>query len=325
MGGRLFNKSKVLFLEEYTNIREEIGKLISSSHWITPIEYLKSKISFNDIDIPVVVKDPYNFDDEFNEILAKLQPSEVSGYSILYKGAQVDFIPIAQDSLSSELLVLNIPVFHIILGKLARRYGVRLTKTGVTMTIKYDGEQETINITRTAQQTLELFQLDIARYYEGFNNVEEVFDYIMSSPYYSSEWAEAVAAHGNSKDRSNDAKYNCWTELAAYTPFKESKYSGICNIIDTMETYNITPSVKDTLEKLQDISRFKAVKRTVFNGFVIGDITGLKGKELGDFMRYVESRFLSEEDMAEFLQNVGDLGAFYKTLYTEEYEKKSND
>lgn len=84
--------------------------------------------------------------------------------------------------------------FHYLIGKLGRSARVYIVENGMYYRY-YDGEKVVGNvlITTDFEKILTFFKLDFFRFVKGFNDLDELFDFVTTSPYFrTSEFTRAT-------------------------------------------------------------------------------------------------------------------------------------
>jgi hypothetical protein len=182
-------------------------------------------------------------------------------------------------------------------GVVSRCMGFKYGHTGLSIQMKHDTYQfADIHITGDVRKALTFLGYDADRYFEGFNNLEDIFRFASSSEFFNKE----LFLFGNrnhdsrvrDKKRANYNAFLVWLEdndnIQAY-PYAEMKEHGyIVKDIFLQRLYNFFPEMKDKVaNELIKFDEWKTYKER-FNGRIVTEITGLEKLELGEFMKFIK-------------------------------------
>jgi len=310
MGGNVFDSgiTRRFQSDEYFDLAYESADLLLRHTEVTQYEIIpayREKESFGDLDLLYSTYDDKPLDSStfakmFNTDLVS-RNSEVT--SIAYKELQIDCIHIPQNQFTYALAFFSYNDFGNIASKLFRYFGLRHGHKGLYLVLR-DGDNKfgEILLTLDHNKALKFVGLDPDKFNGGFDNLEEMFDYAASSPYYSPEWyvLENISSAGRMRDKKRPTyqkflEYGknytraCRTKVLDKSVFLE-------HIFDTFpEAY---PAYKEAMQKL---AMQKFVKEK-FNGNIVSEWTGLKDKELGMFMKILKENWYFSSENIVYLQ-----------------------
>jgi len=293
MGGNVFSDgvTRRYQADEYFDLADEVGdKLlrISDVMGYEIIPAYREKESFGDCDILYstcddVPIDQFIFSTHFNTSYVS-RNSEVT--SIAYKQLQIDFIHIPQKHFDYALGFFSNNDFGNIASKLFRYFGLRHGHMGLYLVLR-DGDNKFGEVLLTLDHDLALtfIELDPTVFNSGFDNLKEMFDYAVTSPYYNPEnyLLENISSAGRIRDKKRPT-YQAFLKYGeTYTGPRAEKVIDKSVFLQKIFEFfpDAYPAYKDAMQKLA-VQKFVKEK---FNGNIVSDITGLRNKELGVFMQ----------------------------------------
>ena len=158
-----------------------------------------------------------------------------------------------------------------------------------------DNKFADVVISRNMDKIFGFIGLDYGRFLKGFVNLQDVFDFVIRSPYFSPELFSFE--NMNSIARIRDRKRATYNAFLKYIDGISSDYKVEFDkdksvYLDKIFTYfpeawaEYCSVIKD-YEKLQE-------RKAKFNGDLVREWTGLGGKELGEFMRWIRDYYAIE-------------------------------
>lgn len=215
---------------------------------------------------------------------------------------QLDFIYVPQESFKFAYHYFSFNDMGNLIGRVARRVGLKFGHDGLWY-VQRAPENDNVMLkehllTNNFDEALEHLGYDVKRYHEGFDTLEDIFKYVMTSRFY--DFNKFDLTQRNHKARIRDAKrpnYRAFLEYAQEHP--------IVNKIDDVEHYKVYHFGKfpifykeyfDVLEQHKQHQEFKSK----YNGQIVMDALEdgyniiLRGKELGVFMQSVKDVFTQD-------------------------------
>lgn len=296
MGGNLFDNNRRMdskedfndVLTKQTLLFKEITNLISP-------RLLGDKQSFGDIDL--VYDNQYT--QAIKDVLKQIgYPTHQNGTIISYQTpdlVQIDLISIPQDKIDFAVNYFSFGDHGNILGRLLKQLYLKHTFLGLKYEFKRDNGsyQRDFLLTDNYDDVLELLGLDKQQFHVGFDTQFDIFEWIYQSPFMDSKRFEFDNL--NHKNRMRDRKrkfYNSWLDFLADKPKAPSE------TFLQKERDNLThkfPMLSDNLANVEyEYNKTKAIKQK-FNGEIVSSITGLKGVELGKFMKAFKAIHTNDE------------------------------
>jgi hypothetical protein len=279
---------------------DKIGQVINHMQYANGIlrsqliESYRSKASFGDADILYSTYDNKPFS---TDAVRKIFPEskEISRNSSVisfeYDELQVDIIHVNKSEFDYALSYFSYNDLGNIIGKLAHQLGLKHGHRGLTMPIR-DGDNIVGEVVLTLRHrtTLEFLGLDADRFDAGFDTLEDIFEFVRTSKYFSPESYKLENLNTIAKMR--DKKRTTYREFLAYNeanpvinPYVKSKDKTV-HLQHIFDYFGFV-----ALEKYQSVTKDLAATRyikTRFNGDIVSKLTGYTGKGLGQFMQYLK-------------------------------------
>lgn len=308
---RRYNKEEYLKLQNYI-----ISKLKQESFFsdIGCPKYYRNKNDFGDLDIVVAVDYNYinfqnsNINKEIkNKIQALFNPNEIvindNCFSFNVNDFQIDIINSELEYFKSTIEYMNWADLGLLIGKIARKFNLKYGREGLIYKLSENSSSYIpISLTLNIKEILDFLGFDFRIYALGFDSKEDIFNFIVNSKFFNKN---IFLDQENHTDRMRNRKRKIFIE------FKE--FISNDSIIDKYSFQNkdsyldyidcCFPKVqifKQILQYENDINMKKAFKEK-FNGNIIKNLTGLKDKELGDFINYLKKDEAYKFDKLSFI------------------------
>lgn len=288
--------------EEYRRLLREVLILLDKFEPVG-IPYYKNKLSFGDMDLIVRSLQSH----EYEEILCLLgsntylRNGEVM--SVLYREMQIDIIPMKPEEVSTSLVYYSYNDLGNLMGKIFHKFGVKYGHRGLTLPVK-DGDYGLgeVVLSREAKKIFEFGGFDHQRYLCGFNDLEEIFKYVIGSTYFNADIFKYEALnHVNRRRDSKRQTYHSFLEYLANT--KDSDGYSIAEGYSTVnrgykffsdkafylpKIFHAFPEAKAEHDALLEQRKLRQAIKEKFNGNMVMEVTGLEGNSLGKFMAFLK-------------------------------------
>jgi hypothetical protein len=208
-----------------------------------------------------------------------------------FKELQIDFIHCKQEWYNYAANYYKFNDISNFVGKLARHIGLSHGHDGLHYILRDEtGDQiAKILVSTDFYSTLKLLDLDVEKFYDGFDTMEEVFLFVQASKYFNPEayFLENVSAVGRVRDRKRDS-------YKKFLEFNKSYTGPVATKVADKSIFlpMIFSAYPDLEVKIEDALKEYAYKKFVaqkFNGTLVAEITGLKDKALGVFIKHLRS------------------------------------
>jgi hypothetical protein len=201
--------------------------------------------------------------------------------------------------------------------------GLKFGHDGLSYNWRIDTYQfKNIVLLKDYNQILPVLGYDPAIYNRGFDTLEDIFRFVVSSPFFNK--AIFQLDNRNHAARIRDAKRKTYMSFLKWIECYVETIEQIENakLHDSPEGKNVwlpylfynIPDFKETYDTVNEEWKRAIEYKKRFNGYIVREITGLDGKELGKFMKYfkdneneIEQNFLlssSEDLIKEWIHQV---------------------
>lgn len=317
MGGNALSvKSTRLMKSDFDRVAHEVVSRLNTllpGNRVYAIEAYRSKTDFGDLDVLV---ESTGFDPHIaakalgavetvpngpvTSIGVRIDPLRVDVADNLF---QVDLIKMEPEAFEFASCYFRFNDLGNLLGRIAHAMGLALRHDGLVHYFR-DGDYKfrDIVLTRDFSEALAYLGYDSKRYFEGFNDLEEVFHFVTSSPFFNS--SIYLLENRNAASRVRDRKrptYNAflkWCEgrldLTSYD-YPSSKLDWIPRMAEFFPAFG-----PEYAKAKADLARQRELK-THFNGALVSELTGLKDKALSELMAQFKKSFASPAQMQSFV------------------------
>lgn len=309
--------------DEFYLLAEEIVGKLNEDFPNSRCEVLKAyrnKETFGDMDI-IIESDNLNIN-LIEYLKERFRSKEVkqnsNTYSFECNSFQIDLILMSTNNYDTALAYYAWNDLGNFMGRIYHKMGVKYGHEGLSLVFRSDNYQfSEENISKDTRRILEFGGYDADRFFEGFGDLEDIFKFAASTPFFN----KSIYAfeNRNHTSRVRDRKrmsYNQfvnWVETAPNLPeypwVNESEIGGrIFPPPFLNRIFEYFPEFEETFENtMEEFERWKNAK-TIFNGKMVGTITGLTDKDLGMFMKYLKERGRNMPDFRSWIISQGDVG-----------------
>lgn len=304
MGGNALSVPSIrLDKFEYEDLSRRIRNGFHESLQIIPS--YRNKPTFGDMDVL------YKNDDEFydlsniaftEDILKKFcgltvkehfKNGNIVSYGVeLPQGIfQLDFIGVQSKYFDFALNYFSYNDMGNLLGRVAHGMGVKLSFEGLRY-IQRDEKGRVLHehvLTVDWNKALEFMGYDSERYEQGFDDLQDIFNYVVLNENYSFEYYKLSQRNYEARIRDRKrASYRAfleWVEahrMYGNLPLPKEAYISY--------TFDEFPSFEMDYNVIRAQAELKRKAVLWYNGYIVSNVTGLIGKELGIFMGYLKPK-----------------------------------
>jgi len=278
-------------------------------------KYFALKESFGDADFVCCINDNFNVD--INEYLLKeFNTKEIfkNGhvYSFEYKELQVDMILTHESKYNSSLNYFAFNDLGNLIGKIAHKFNLKHGYDGLKYVYRIDGKVlGEIVVSTDHIKTLDFLGFDSKRYEEGFDNLEEIFDFVTSSKYFNPWMFDFDTLNRINRERdSKRATYNAFVNHVA--PMKDLGKEAYHYFYSDKKVYLglIDHYFPGFLKKYRELEKKEERLRAIsalYNGRIIMEHFDLAGKELGNAMTKFELDMGGKKSLDDFILETNDI------------------
>lgn len=300
MGGNALSvKTRRYEAEEYfalsRNVSTKFG-LLNKVARCNIIPAYHNKQSFGDLDIIYSTYDdePLSIFDIKSIFTVQQIIKNGSVISFDHKEFQVDLIHSKKSCYNYGLAYYSYnDLGNIGCGKLVKHFGLKHGHDGLFLPLygEHGNKFDEILLTENHDKTLDLVALCTDKFEKGFDELNDIFEYVASSPYYNPKHylLENVNSAGRMRDKKRET-YRKFLEFGktwkgATIESNPDKSSYLRYILDTFP---------EALEAYQNAIMKRClgmVAKQKFNADMVKEWTGLEGEKLGNFMKMLKSDF----------------------------------
>lgn len=303
MGGNLYKKPRIsknsyfIILKELTNIFDTI---LGEDNYFVPKAYY-NKPDYGDMDVLVNKEILDTAPDCINQIIKTLDIDQVKRsnnlVSILYNDFQVDFFLVKNKHYDSMCNFMNYNILGNLIGRIYHKFGLKYGERGLTYVLRSSDNhiKKEVIISKDMKEILEFIELDYNKWLSGFDNLEDIFYYIVNSKYFTikSYDPKYFTINKRKKERKDFNTFLNWLEINNITKsydFPLCKTPWLQKIDDYFECDIINiKMVHEQIDKKNNLTKKK------FNGHVVLKLLPqLEGSNLGSFIHYMKHTYIPD-------------------------------
>ena len=299
--------------EEYHKLAQEVLEIIEQLFPFSRcsvIRSYKNKESFGDMDILLCSKNlPSNWTQEIKDYF-KPNESVKNGncLSFDYKQLQIDVIVTKQEEFETSSNYYSYNDLGNIMGRISNSLGLKLGHDGLSYNFR-EGTNNYRNVvlSRDWKVVCDVLDLNYKRFTEGFDNLEGIFKFVVSSPFFNKEIF--VLENRNHAARVRDKKRTTYTQFLKWIANddnllpKDYYYQRRNKEFYLSYLFDVIPHFKDTHKKVMQEWELDKKFKARYNGSIVSKLTGLSGKELGAFMQWNKA-YYGEEGLKTIINTI---------------------
>lgn len=308
MGGNLFKLGRIS-QHEYLAIEQEIRYYLDRKlgNFYRIPRYYNSKPDFGDMDVVVSLSASANDWLQFRQEIVKelgitQYRSDGRVFSTVYRNLQIDYFTAPEEFFESTYNYLSFNDLGNLIGKICRKFNLKYGERGLAYVYRRQlgNYKKDLLITTDFQKICHFLGLDYAHWQQGFETLEEVFDWAIASPYFSIQpyIEQAKTLERRVKHRTTIQKFLEYIEAKRITKnyqYLENKADYLPHLIQAFPEANLLEKI--AIEQEAEKEALQMIKK--FNGkLVMQLIPTLQGQELGEFIVEFKKQF---SDFKSFL------------------------
>lgn len=313
MGGNALKiQTERLQADDYHKLAAEVVGMLRASGYVKRAEAMinySTKSDFGDLDVLVTRSDEYSI----TRMLELFQPKDhfKNGtiLSLEYKNFQVDLVSISEESFDYAFNYFYGELGNLI-GRLAHKIGLKHGHEGLQMILK-DGDYQfaTLMLTSNHDDTLRLLGLDVERYHQKFETLDQMFEWIAGSKLFSP--AIYLLENRNAIAKQRDRKRKVYQAFLAWCA---ERYDITAPIIKKDKSdylpmiFEAFPHAERWSAEQIELLRIQRIIKSKMNGAIVMELTGLSGKHLGELMAFVKTKidknYILETDQPAINQRI---------------------
>ena len=227
---------------------------------------------------------------------------------------QVDLIHTKDEDFDVGLDYYSYNDLGNLIGRIAHKLGFKYGHDGLSYVVRSgDYVHSVIHLSKDRRQIFDFLGLPTATFDRGFNTLNQIFEFVCSSPYFNKNIY--LLDNRNHTSRTRDRKRKTYM---LFLEWLETKEGLNCYPYETMSekggrtdkepfmqlAFYVWPEFKSKyLSAQQDIEKLQQFKLK-FNGIVVSSLTGLTGQALGQFMTHL--RELKQPSFVDWVIDTSD-------------------
>ena len=318
MGGNALKHTQTrrYALQEYTELYNALSVRLNSMlgpHKQALIPAYREKTSFGDMDI---VYDGPRL--SVDDVEREFSPNEIvkNGDVISFNYDQLQIDLINTKTFDYSLCYFSYNDLGNLIGKLARRAGLKHGHNGLFLPLRLaEHYQVDIPVTTDYSAALEFLDLSPERFRQGFDTLQDIFDYVAGSRYFNPDAYKLENL--NNIARVRDRKRSTYREFLKYceTAKPGSHAAKVDTVLYLPQIFDAFPDVRPRfMAEVAEMQVYCAAKDK-FNGDVVTKLTGLTGKRLGEFIQYTKKHDILGNNHLIAVLNSATIDALVKDLY----------
>ena len=334
MGGNLFKLGR-LPKADYLQIEREISAYlddkIGADLYKIP-RYYGDKADFGDLDVIISsAACKTNWDDLRQEFKTDLGVQECKAmgnvFSTVYRNFQVDYFVRNERFFESTYAFLCFNDVGNLVGKICRRFNLKYGEEGLTYVYRRaDGHyQKDLPISLDWEKIFAFVGLNYSQWCEGFANREDLFKWVLESPYFSVEPYEKLQGNleKRARQRSTIQYFLTWLEKEGVTKryqYLEDRDAYLPMIDECFPAANLLEAIAEEKKREAEVIEI----RSKFNGRMVMELfPDLSGPSLGAFIKSFRESF-SDPDQALFDASSGQIVDWLQAHHADSTGKSEN-
>lgn len=321
MGGNAVSNSNRMNMKTYINLFTQVNHLLSV-YYPNAVTYLprgiREKSSHGDIDILVNYPTKYisknTIKDIFDCNYVHVNDKTYSfGYELNDSSVyQVDLVFLKSQSLNWDMFKTFFDVGDLgnLMGKTAYWHDLSYGYQGLRYKVYTKNKDQKLGkkvlISDDPKTVFEILGYDIKRFREGFQTYEDVFEYVLSSPYVTRE--TFLPSSLNASQRHRDAKRDMYSKFLNYLETRDGLSDSYIDVDMKERIQHITGVKLDSIiQERRDFHKLHKKASRIFNGrTVMEHDPSIKGKRLGQGMSLFNNYFDSDEIRVNWIIENGE-------------------
>lgn len=292
MGGKLFNLPRMPraeYLKLEAEVRAYLDTKIPDEYRIP--RYYGNKPDFGDMDV-ILAKTPH-WEELRQALLQDLGITEYKTvghvFSTNFRGLQTDFFMVPKEELETTYTFMSFNDLGNFIGRICRRFDLKYGERGLEYVYRRANGNYVANlsVSRDFRETCAFLGLDYDAFEKGFAALEDVFDWVIASPYFTvAPYLDETTSNLQKRvaDRTTVARFVEYLRARGIEKRTEleDRRSYLDQVIHAFPRANLAEKIAQ--ERKSEARNLAITKK--FNGKrVMRLIPGLEGEQLGTLIR----------------------------------------
>ena len=233
------------------------------------------------------------------DLIKKLfEPNEIYNngnvVSFDYKEFQIDFIYMSDDKFNTAFTYYSYNDLGNLMGRIANKLGVRYGHEGLKMLYYSEDKNKVLAEIHLSSHIPTIFKFlgfNRDRYLYGFKELEDIFNYVIDSEFFSKELFLYENLNHQNRTRNKKRKtYGQFLDYISELNIDSFDFDSI-DVIDRINEFFPDVNIMMQLQLVNERERNNERVKEKFNGKIVKNLTGLEGVELGEFIKmYKDAR-----------------------------------
>jgi len=244
----------------------------------------------------------YKWDDSVPEV-----SPDCFSVSFDVQGLQVDLILVNRNEFHAARVYYAFNDLGNFMGRIAERMGFKYGWDGFWKEVRVEDEVVgKILVSRDTAKVFDFLGYDYNRFKQGFNTLEEVYEYAASTQYFSR--LPFQLENRNHKSRARDAKRSSYRGFLEWMADKPELDKSAWHVYDPKNAtdydlyrrnterngflvvaYSTFPGLEAEYKNIETVEIIKRQAKQHWNGKLVSETTGYSGEKLGRFMTYCKN------------------------------------
>lgn len=297
MGGNALKNINVtrMNVKEFNETKDKVLAVLNELKLEATIpKFFKSKDSFGDVDVIIKTTNSTDYQRAVDRVNEVFKPKDFyrngSVYSFDVDNHQVDLIFTPEKDYETSVNYLSYNDLFNLLGRLAHKLGLKLGHKGLLYVIRNgDYTLGEVELVKDLKSIFKILDVDIDTYNKGFENADEIFEFVMKSKYFSNQ----IFAYENLNNinRVRNKKRVVYRDFLKYIRSRPKDGLTVDKEVFVKELLEEFPEAKVKVQKLWDrLVEQRAVKK-IFNGDIVKELKNVEGPELGKWMIHFKKKY----------------------------------
>jgi hypothetical protein len=307
MGGNALSiKTRRVNFKEFIQIQDQVSEALVFNLGYAQarfLPYIFNKESFGDLDLILPKpKLPY-LEDFLTDYLGSREVVHNGDIvSFEYREFQIDLIHTPFQNLDIAQTYFSYNDLGMLMGMLAKRVGCKYGSDGLYL-VRYNHNKSRkweIFLSKDSEEIFWFLGLNYSRFLKGFESLEDVFEFVYCSHLFDSD-AFLNEEGWNHRRRTRNKKRPTWQAFKSYLKKHPKKLNPKPkDPIDYCKDYFPPTYIDERLERIREEDNRRQIVKERFNGKLVEEVTGLRGKDLSRFIAEFKKQF---EDFENFILN----------------------
>lgn len=301
MGGNALKQATTrrYYAGEYFDLEHEVQQRLASllNVRVLTIPAYRRKESFGDMDLLVESND---LGPQWKQqVIDCFKPTETYSngnvFTFDYKELQIDLIVEQRNDIDASRNYFAYNDLGNLMGRIAHSMGMRLGHRGLSYEWREPGSTTIVHDKRLLTQDWKdvcwLLGLDYNLFNRGFDTLEEIFEFVASSMFFSPRIY--LLESRNHVSRVRDAKRKTYMAFLQWCEDNKARLKDRSKVTPEWVVQYLTDQVSSfarlDAEVWAGVKQSKDFKER-FNGTLVSKITGLTTQELGNLMRWIKDK-----------------------------------